>query len=788
MTIETGTRLGRYEIRAKLGAGGMGEVYLADDTQLGRRVAIKLLPAATTSDEHARRRLVREARAAATLDHPNICAVYEVGDADGRSFIVMQYLDGETLEARIRRQPLPIDEALTIGSQVADALVDAHGHGIVHRDIKPANIMLAARGQAKVMDFGLATVMPEADALASQAATATGLSTPGALMGTLSYMSPEQVRGDALDGRSDIFSFGATLYEMVTGHRPFAHKSSAETVSAVLTHEPPPLASFVPGAPAELERIVGKALRKDPDARYQTAKDLRIDLQHLMKRSEVAAGVPGTRRPWLPRATIGVLIVAALGVGYWSLSRGASTGAPGSARMASIAVLPFVNSSHDPNADYLSVGIAESLMNSLSQLPGLRVMSRNTTLRYGSGDQDPQKVGRELHVENVLTGDVRQVGDQIVINVSLDDALDSHHIWGEQYARKLADILTVQREIAQEVSASLRLQLTPVDQQRLARRSTDDVEAYQLYLKGRYESAKHTQADLEKSIDYFNQALEKDRNYALADAGLAASFSMLGNSYLAPKEAFPQAKLYAETALRIDDSLADAHVSMGAVRLLYEWNWSEAERELNLALARNPNDEAAHNLRGYYLKARGQLDEARVETNRALELDLLSPMIGTDVGVTSYYAHHYDDAIGQIEKTTRLEPQFFISYLWLGQAYEQQKLYAKAIATFQDGMVASQRHPQLLASLARTYALAGQPAKARAALDELLLMAKHAYVSPYLMAVVYDGLGDKDRTFVWLDKAYRDRSFFLIWLNVEPRFDNLRDDPRFADLVRRIGL
>jgi tetratricopeptide (TPR) repeat protein len=427
-------------------------------------------------------------------------------------------------------------------------------------------------------------------------------------------------------------------------------------------------------------------------------------------------------------------------------------------------------------------------MNSLSQLPNLKVMSRNTTFRYKGKEQDAQKVGRELNVRAVLTGKVQQVGDQVVINVSLDDAVDSHHIWGEQYVRKFTDILTVQSEIAQEVSTSLRLKLTRVDEQQLAKRYTDNVEAYQLYLKGQYEWKKHTEEDLQKSVEYYNQALTKDPNYALAYAGLSASYGVLGNSYLPPSETFPKAKAYAAKALDIDETLAEAHEVMAAVRLLYDWNWAEAERELKRAQALNPNDAGAHALYGYYLNAMGRFDEAKAETKRGQQLEPLAPMMSTDVGVDSYYARRYDEAIAQIEKTVNLDPRFFIAYLWLGQAYEQKKMYAEAISTFQKGMTEAERHPQLLASLGRAYALAGQPDKAQKALDELREMSKRRYVSPYLIAVVYAGLGDKDQAFAWLEKAYQDRSFFLIWLKVEPCFDSLRSDPRFADLVRRIGL
>ena len=415
-------------------------------------------------------------------------------------------------------------------------------------------------------------------------------------------------------------------------------------------------------------------------------------------------------------------------------------------------------------------------------------MSRSSVFRYKGKEQDANKVGGELNVRAVLTGSVKQIGDQIVITVRLDDAQNNRHIWGEQYVRKFADILNVQGEIVQEVSTNLRVKLTNEAEQQLAKRYTDNVEAYQLYLKGQYEWKKHTQKDLLKSIEYYNQALEKDPNYALAYTGIAVSYGGLGNSYLPPNEAFPKAKAYAAQALEIDETLAEAHMAMGAVRLFYDWNWPEVERELKRAQALDPNNESAHHLYGFYLNAMGRLDEAKAEMDRALTLDPLAPMANSDVGVDFYYSRQYDESILQNEKTINLEPHFFIAYLWLGQAYEQKKMYVKAIETFQKGIDLAEHHPQLIASLGRVYALTGQRDKANKYLNELREMSKQRYVSPYLFAVVYTGLDDKEQAFAWLEKAYRERTFFLIWLRVEPRFDSLRDDPRYKDLLRRIGL
>ncbi|MFN2533447.1 MAG: tetratricopeptide repeat protein [Pyrinomonadaceae bacterium] len=449
--------------------------------------------------------------------------------------------------------------------------------------------------------------------------------------------------------------------------------------------------------------------------------------------------------------------------------------------------LPLTNAAQDPNAEYLCDGITESLINKLSQLSGLKVMSSSSVFRYKGREQDTQKIGNELNVRAVLTGNVKQIGDQLVLNLSLDDAKDNHHIWGEQYVRKFADVLAVQSEIAQEVTTNLRMKLTTADQRQLSKHYTDNVEAYQLYLKGIYEWKKHTLADLQKGIEYFNQAIELDPNYALAYQGLSGSYGVLGNAYLPPNENFPKAKAYAAKALAIDDTLSEAHTAMGADRLLYDWDWAETEKEFKRAQTLNPNYADAHQLYAAYLEAMGRFDEGLAEANRAQELDPLSVMFSMEVGSTLYYARQYPEAIAQLEKTINLEPRYVEAYFYLAQAYEQKKMYTQAIATIQKGMTKAERHPQLIAALGHAYALSGERDKAQHALAELRQMSKQRYVSPYLFAVVYASLGDKEQAFAWLDKAYQDRSFFLIWLRVEPLFDSLRDDARFQDLLQRVG-
>ena len=814
----TGTFVGRYKILRRLGAGGMGEVYLAQDTTLGRPVALKVLLAEVAHDQGPVRRFIQEAKAASALNHPNIITVYEVGNFEETRFIVTEFIKGQTLRERLGNEPLALGDALEIALQVAAALNAAHQANIIHRDIKPENIMLRDDGLVKVLDFGLAKLTEKRnEVVESEAETQAQVRTAiGTIMGTFAYMSPEQARGKATDARTDIFSFGVVLYEMLAGQQPFAGETMSDTIAEILKSEPAPLSQIVSDLPKELERIVGRTLRKNADERYQNVKDVLIDLRDLKQDLEFEAklgrnaaatkatallntddALTNSRSKYLPKlrknhriAVVIALLILTLGISalYYFTLRNVSNKETSNSPIDSIAVLPFANAAQDANAEYLSDGITESLINRLSQLTGLKVMSSGSVSRYKGREQDAAKVGAELNVRVVLTGSVKQVGDQLVIYVGLDNAKDNHRIWGEQYVRKFADVLAVQNEIAQEVSSNLRLKLTGTDKQQLAKRHTDNVEAYQLYLKGLYEWKKHTQEDLQKGIEYYNQALEKDQNYALAYFGLSASYGVLGNSYKSPNENFPKAKAYAAKALAIDDTLAEAHSAMGAVRLYYDWDWAEAEKELKRAQTLDLNNADAHHLCGDRLEIMGRFDEAKAERQRALELDPLSPIFNMAYGATLYFARQDDEAIAQFEKTINLEPRFVETYFFLGQAYEQKKMYGEAIAAIQKGMTQAERHPQLIAALGYAYALSGDRDKANKILDELREISKQRYISPYLFAIVYAGLGDKDQTFAWLDKAVQDPSSFLIWLKVEPLFDPLRADPCFQALLRRVGL
>jgi len=848
-----GQTIGHYKIISILGVGGMGEVYKAQDARLGRMIALKLLPANFTHDTDRVRRFQQEARAASALNHPNIIVIHEVGQIDGRDFIASEYIDGETLRQYLTGPVAPaggtgghqsgtslkLRDILNIGIQTADALAAAHEAGIVHRDIKPENIMLRRRdGYVKVLDFGLAKLTEISPVNDLEGPTKAQVKTSaGVIMGTANYMSPEQARGEQVDARADVWSFGVVLYEMVAGCAPFDRSTPSEVIALILEREPPPLARYARDVPPELERIVSKALTKDREDRYQTAKDLLVDLRRLKQKLAVEGDIERTAAPGVQspiaeikpsferelvsttsgaatrvavedtRATssaeyiiskikghkrgiivaLSVLILAVLSWGYWLyVKRLAVNSTP----IESIAVLPFVNASQDPNADYLSDGIPESLMDSLSRLATLKVMSRNTAFRYKGREQDVQKIGKELNVRAVLTGSVKQVGDQIVINVSLDDALDSHHIWGQQYERKVADILTVQREIAQEVSSSLRLKLTAADEQKRVKQYTENPEAYQLYLKGRYYWNKVTPDGIKKAIEYFQQAVEKDPSYALAYAGLADCYTVNANP-LPPKEKMPQAKQAARKALGIDDTLAEAHTTLGRVFTVYDWDWSGAEKEFKQAIELDPRSAETHQWYGAYWQAIGRSDESVAERRRAQELEPLSLIMNFELVQALYFARNYDQAIEQSHKNLELDPTFGPFYAFPPRAYEQKGMYGEAITGFQKAITmvkAPLGKSLLMARLGHVYAVSGQKDQARAVLNEVKLLAQKEYVAADGIALIYAGLGENDEAFAWLEKAYDEHSFSLTWLKVEPAWDSVRSDPRFANLLRRMGL
>jgi eukaryotic-like serine/threonine-protein kinase len=784
MTLANGTRLGPYEVLASIGAGGMGEVYRARDARLDRVVAIKVLPERMAKDPVALARFVREAKAVAALSHPNILAIYDVGREQGIHFAVMELLEGQTLRSRIEHVRLPWRKAVEIGMAIADGLSAAHVKGIVHRDLKPDNVFLTSDGVVKILDFGLARMVPSAIPAGDETASLEDLETvPGTVMGTVRYMSPEQARGEPSDARSDIFSLGCILYEMAYEVHPFARTTHAETIAAILKEPPVQISGMTQSVPPEFEVLAAHCLEKNPVDRFQSARDLAFALKS-MSGATVQLGVAppkpraSLRLPWIAGA-LAVLLLA-LGSYLWF-------GRSGS--IESLAVLPFVNVGRDPNVEYLTDGITEGIINNLAQLPNLGVASRSSVFRYKDKQGDPQQIAKQLNVGSILTGRLMLRGNTVSISTELVDAKTNRQIWGEQYDRKLDDLLSVQSDITGEISEKLRLRLTGEEKTRLAKRQTQDSEGYQLYLRGRYQWNKRTLDGMQQAIDLFQQAIAKDSRYALAYAGLADSYILLADYNVLPaREVMPRARDAATQALQIDDSLAEAHTSLGWVKLAHDWAWPDAEREFKRALQLNPNYALAHQMYGEYLTVTGKPDEAASEMQRALEIEPVSLPMNRAVGSAAYYAGRYDQSIEQARKTLLLDPGFIGAHTLLGRAYQQKQAYAEALAEFQNALRLSEGNSNELAALAQAYAVAGQPAQARKTLDELKARSTQTYVQPIWIAAILTALGEKDEAFQWLQKGYADRSSWVVYLKVDPLFTKLRSDPRFTDLAQRAGL
>ncbi|HKQ53148.1 MAG TPA: protein kinase [Pyrinomonadaceae bacterium] len=827
MPLGPGTRFGRYEISSLLGAGGMGEVYLArDTTELERLAAVKVLPAELATDPERMRRFVLEAKTASSLNHPNILTVYEIGEADSSKFIATEYVEGETLRRKMARSRLTLREALDVAVQVASALAAAHKAGVAHRDIKPENVMVRGDGIVKVLDFGIAKLAERrAQTADTEAPTRALVNTgPGVVMGTVSYMSPEQARGLSVDERTDIWSLGVMLYEMVAGRSPFEGETATDVLANILHHEPKSLLLYRSDVPDELERSVEKALAKDREERYQVVKDMALDLKRLRQRFDVEAELERSVAPVrsdeeraakteqfaaertdgsihttssaeyivneIKRHKRGALValaalVAVAGVvAYFAYTRSSAGGKDAGVR--AVAVLPFTNVGGDPETEYLSDGISEALINSLSRLPQLKVIARSSSFRYKGKEVNVQEAAQALGVQALVMGRVSRRGDQLQVSVEMVNAADGTQMWGEQYSRKASDVQAVQDEIARAISENLRLRLTGAEEQQLAKHATNNPRAYELYLNALFYMRKVGFEDVKKALAFLTEATTLDPNFGLAYAAIADSQSFLAiNSVVDAREALARGKAAAQRALEIDETLAEAHAAMGVIKL-YGWDWSGAEAELKRAIELNPNLAIAHFRYSQYLTVMGRFDEALAAVKRAQELDPLRLSPRAQAAAILYFARRYDEAVQQLQKAQEMDPNHFLAHGYLGYTYTAQGKYAEAISEYQKTAAIVGENASLQCYLGYALAKSGRRAEALAILDKLKTTKE--YVSPAELAIIYVGLGDKEEAFQALERAYAAHDLQLQYLNVDPHFDTWRSDPRFADLVRRVGL
>lgn len=768
--------LGHYKILEKIGAGGMGVVYRARDLHLGRLAALKVLAWERISSPDRKRRFVQEAKAASALNHPHIITIYDISNEGGTDFIAMEYVEGDTLSRLIGSKGLPLNEALDYAVQIVDAIAKAHAAGIIHRDLKPGNIMITREGQVKVLDFGLAK-LTEAGPSAEPDITHTAEphTDAGIIMGTVAYMSPEQAEGEIVDARSDIFSLGSVLYEMVTGRSAFSGGTPLMIIDAIRHKSPILPGRLNPDCPPELERVIGKALEKDRELRYQTAADLIADLRRVKRDSDSGRSEAPSRSGRPVRAATRRKAV----VKDWS-----------GKQVRRLAVLPFENASTDPEMEYLSDGITESLINGLSQLPRLQVLARSTVFRF-KGQSDPVEAARELDVRAILTGKVVQVRDTLIVSVELVDAESGSHMWGARYQRKAADILEVQDAIAQEISSQLHVRLTSEQKKRLGKRSTGNPEAYRLYLKGRYHWNKWSADGFRKSMEYYQKALQIDPDYALSYAGLAdiySSTTFTDAVGVAPVEQVSKAKEAALKALELDGSLAEAHTALADIKFSYDWEWAAAEKAFKRALELNPGWAHAHHRYSHLLIVLGRMNESLAASLRALELDPLDPEMSVHLAFHYFNARQYDEALESCRSAQEIDPNFHETYWMLGLAYGGKELFEEAITALRRGIALSGESAMERMALGYVYGRAGRKAEAEGILQELNELARRRHVSGYDFAVVYAGQGLKDRALESLERAYRERTNWMPYISVDPRLDSLRSDPRFQDLLRRLDL
>ena len=764
-----GQTLGHYRIVEKIGSGGMGDVYRAQDEHLDREVAVKVLLPERLASRTSLERFQQEAVALSRLNHPNICAIYDVDEHSGRQFIVMELLEGQTLEERIAGRPLRLDELLNLAIQIAEALHTAHGKGIVHRDIKPSNIFVVHRGQAKILDFGLAKLATPGKGRSS-ADTEEHLTLPGVAIGTTAYLPPEQARGEEVDARADLFSFGLVLYEMTTGRPAFSGNTSAMIVDAILNREPIPPGRLNPGLPVQLEHILSKVLEKDRELRYQTAADLSADLKRLKRDLELGR----------------------LRVSKASRSRDVSgrEHKAVASRIKAIAVLPLANLSHDPEQEYFVDGMTEALITDLAQIGALRVISRTSAMRYKGSDKPLPEIARELNVDGFVEGSVLRAGDRVRITAQLIHAATDQHIWAKSYERDLSDVLALQSEVARAIADEVQAKLTPQERARLTRARPVNPLAHEAYLKGRYHWARATEEAVRMSIHYFEEAITKDPRNALAHAGLSDAYNQLCNPILeiVPQgEIVPRAKVAAMKALELDDTLAEAHISLGRIKFYFDWDWVGAEKSFRRAIELNPNYTYAHYVYALLLSALGRHAEAIEESKRAQGSDPVALLVNGVAGLIYCFARQFGAAEEQLRKTLQLDPNFMFAH-WIlgGLCLLPMGRYDDAIAELQKAIALSGNiaHPRGL--LGYAYAKVGRRDDALRVLKELEELSKQRYVAPVSRAFIYSALGD-ERVFEALDEAYQQRSSSLVWGRVFPHWDALRAQPRFEELLRRMN-
>ncbi|HEX9150026.1 MAG TPA: protein kinase [Thermoanaerobaculia bacterium] len=806
-----GQTISHYRVLRVLGEGGMGVVYEAEDIRLGRHVALKFVVHKKLDRQETVERFEREARAASVLNHPNICTVHDVGEDAGHHFIAMELLEGENLDALLTRGPLPIRQVLDLGVQVAEGLAAAHARGVIHRDIKPANVFVTSAGFVKIMDFGLAKILPSpaAEALTdseSDLTVTSGLTTPGVTMGTVSFMSPEQVRGEEVDARTDLFSFGALLYDMAVGEPPFRGATPAVKLSAILERNPAPPLEKNPGLPAKLQDIILKALEKNREERYQSAREMAVDLRRLLREvdsgavtsSSGAVSIPritapvspvgtGRRKYWVAAAVVaGAVLAGALFLWKPGGAPPRPTAPPARAEIKSLAVLPLDNLSQDPAQEYFADGMTDELIARLSKISALRVISRTSAMRYKGSKKSLPEIAKDLQVDAVVEGSVLRSGNRVRINARLIDAAE-RQMWSESYDRELRDILSIQSDVASAIVREIRVKVAPEEITQIASKGQVDPEAYQLYLQGRVAFLRFTPESLAEAEEYFNAAIAKDPRYALAYTGLADSYIQLAGRARPPRETMPGAREASERALSIDPNLAEAHASLGQVKLFYEFDWDGARTEYRRALEKNPGSPLVHQANALYLAARGRTAESLAEGDRVLDLDPVSSSSGCLRTRLLYYARRYDESIAEYERTRTVDPNVAGFCMFAIFAYQQRGRFDEAIAASKRISEASPNEVIPRAALARSYGVMGNRVEAEKVIRAMEDLSKRRFISEHDFAVAHSGW-DKKGTLEWLEKGYRGRVGLLVFARVDSVWDDLRAEPRFQELVRKVGI